>query len=465
MISRYSRPEMAAIWTEENKYRAWLEVEILADEAWAELGEIPKEDVAKIREKADFDIDRILEIEQDTRHDVVAFTRAVSETLGEERKWVHYGLTSTDVVDRHDVVAFTRAVSETLGEERKWVHYGLTSTDVVDTAYGYLYKQANDIIRRDLENFTNIVADKAKEHKFTIMMGRTHGVHAEPTTFGLKLATWYSEMKRNIERFEHAAAGVEAGKISGAVGNFANIPPFVEKYVCDKLGIRPQEISTQVLPRDLHAEYFAVLASIATSIERMATEIRGLQKSEQREVEEFFAKGQKGSSAMPHKRNPIGSENMTGLARVIRGHMVTAYENVSLWHERDISHSSAERIITPDTTILIDYMLNRFGNIVKNLTVFPENMMRNMESTFGLIYSQRVMLKLIEKGMTREEAYDLVQPKTAYSWDNQVDFKPLLEEDTKVTSCLTQEEIDELFNPIYYTKRVDDIFERLGLEK
>ena len=415
MIERYSRPEMANIWTEENKYRAWLEVEILADEAWAELGEIPKEDVALIREKADFDIDRILEIEQQTRHDVVAFTRAVSETLG---------------------------------EERKWVHYGLTSTDVVDTAYGYLYKQANDIIRKDLENFLNIIADKAKEHKFTIMMGRTHGVHAEPTTFGLKLATWYSEMKRNIERFEHAAAGVEAGKISGAVGNFANIPPFVEKYVCDKLGIRAQEISTQVLPRDLHAEYFAVLASIATSIERMATEIRGLQKSEQREVEEFFAKGQKGSSAMPHKRNPIGSENMTGLARVIRGHMVTAYENVALWHERDISHSSAERIIAPDTTILIDYMLNRFGNIVKNLTVFPENMIRNMNSTFGLIFSQRAMLTLIEKGMTREQAYDLVQPKTAQSWDNQVDFKPLLESDPEVTSRLTQEEIDEIFNPV-----------------
>ena len=431
MINRYSRPEMANIWTEENKYRAWLEVEILADEAWTELGEIPKEDVAKIRANADFDIDRILEIEQETRHDVVAFTRAVSETLG---------------------------------EERKWVHYGLTSTDVVDTAYGYLYKQANDIIRKDLDHFLNIVADKAREHKFTIMMGRTHGVHAEPTTFGLKLATWYSEMKRNIERFEHAAAGVEAGKISGAVGNFANIPPFVEKYVCDKLGIRAQEISTQVLPRDLHAEYFAVLASIATSIERMATEIRGLQKSEQREVEEFFAKGQKGSSAMPHKRNPIGSENMTGLARVIRGHMVTAYENVSLWHERDISHSSAERIITPDTTILIDYMLNRFGNIVKNLTVFPENMRRNMNSTFGLIYSQRVMLSLIEKGMTREEAYDLVQPKTAYSWDNQTDFRPLLEADEAVTSRLTPEEIDDIFDPVYYTKRVDDIFHRIGLD-
>ena len=403
MINRYSRPEMANIWTEENKYKAWLEVEILADEAWAEL-------------------------------------------------------------TRHDVVAFTRAVSETLGEERKWVHYGLTSTDVVDTAYGYLYKQANDIIREDLRRFTDIIAERAREHKFTIMMGRTHGVHAEPTTFGLKLATWYSEMKRNIERFEIAAAGVEAGKISGAVGNFANIPPFVESYVCEKLGIRPQEISTQVLPRDLHAEYFSALALIATSIERMATEIRGLQKSEQREVEEFFAKGQKGSSAMPHKRNPIGSENMTGLARVIRGHMVTAFENVSLWHERDISHSSAERIITPDTTILIDYMLNRFGNIVKNLTVFPENMKRNMNSTFGLIFSQRAMLTLIEKGMTREQAYDLVQPKTAQSWDNQVDFKPLLEADSEVTSRLTQEEIDEIFNPVYYTKRVDDIFHRVGLD-
>src|SRR5574344_1711410 len=430
MIDRYSREVMRKVWTEENKFNAYLQVEVLSCEAWSKLGVIPAEDVEKIRANATFNVSRIQEIEEQTRHDVVAFTRAVSESLG---------------------------------EERKWVHYGLTSTDVVDTAYGYLYKQANDIIRRDLENFTNIIADKAREHKYTIMMGRTHGVHAEPTTFGLKLATWYSEMKRNMERFDVAAKGVEAGKISGAVGNFANIPPFVEEYVCSKLGIRPQEISTQVLPRDLHAEYFSALALIATSIERMATEIRGLQKSEQREVEEYFAKGQKGSSAMPHKRNPIGSENMTGLARVIRGHMVTAYENVALWHERDISHSSAERIITPDTTILIDYMLNRFGNIVKNLTVFPENMLRNMGSTFGLIFSQRVMLKLIEKGMTREQAYDLVQPKTAYSWDNQVDFKPLLEADEEVTSRLTQDEIDELFNPAYYTKRVDEIFERIGL--
>ncbi|MGH1816650.1 adenylosuccinate lyase [Enterococcus casseliflavus] len=430
MLERYTRPEMGAIWTDQNRYQAWLEVEILADEAWAELGEIPKEDVALIREKATFDIDRILEIEAQTRHDVVAFTRAVSESLG---------------------------------DESKWVHYGLTSTDVVDTAYGYLMKQANDLIREDLNRFVTIIGEKAKEYKHTVMMGRTHGVHAEPTTFGLKLALWYAEMKRNVERFERAAKGVEAGKISGAVGTFANIPPFVEEYVCEKLGIRAQDISTQVLPRDLHAEYFSAMALIATSIERFATEIRGLQKSETREVEEFFAKGQKGSSAMPHKRNPIGSENMAGLARVVRGHMVTAYENVSLWHERDISHSSAERIIIPDTTILIDYMLNRFANIVKNLTVFPENMKRNMNATFGLIYSQRVMLKLIDHGMTREQAYDLVQPKTAQAWDEQTDFRPLLEADPAITDVLSKADLDDAFDYNHHLKQVDTIFERVGL--
>ncbi|WP_313508858.1 adenylosuccinate lyase [Enterococcus sp.] len=430
MLERYTRPEMGAIWTDQNRYQAWLEVEILADEAWAELGEIPKEDVALIREKATFDIDRILEIEAQTRHDVVAFTRAVSESLG---------------------------------AESKWVHYGLTSTDVVDTAYGYLMKQANDLIREDLARFVEILGSKAKEYKDTVMMGRTHGVHAEPTTFGLKLALWYSEMKRNVDRFERAAAGVEAGKISGAVGTFANIPPFVETYVCEKLGIRPQDISTQVLPRDLHAEYFSAMALIATSIEKFATEIRGLQKSETREVEEFFAKGQKGSSAMPHKRNPIGSENMAGLARVVRGHMLTAYENVSLWHERDISHSSAERIIVPDTTILIDYMLHRFGNIVKNLTVFPDNMKRNMNATFGLIYSQRVLLKLIDHGLTREEAYDLVQPKTAEAWDEQTDFRPLLEADQQIMSILSSEDLDDAFDYRHHLKQVDTIFARVGL--
>lgn len=430
MIERYTRPEMGKLWTDENRYKSWLEVEILAAEAWAELGEIPKEEAKKIRDNASFDTKRILEIEAETRHDVVAFTRAVSESLG---------------------------------EERKWVHYGLTSTDVVDTAYGYQLKQVNEVLRQDLMNFLDILGEKAKAYKYTVMMGRTHGVHAEPTTFGLKLALWYSEMKRNIERFEHAAEGIEAGKISGAVGTFANIPPFVEKYVCEQLGIRPQDISTQILPRDLHAEYVATLALIATSIEKFATEIRSLQKSETREVEEYFAKGQKGSSAMPHKRNPIGSENVTGLARVIRGHMVTAYDNVVLWHERDISHSSAERIILPDTTILLDYILNRFGQLIKNLTVFPENMTRNMDATYGLIYSQRVLLKLIDKGLSREQAYDLVQPKTAISWESHIPFRDLLEGDSEIMSKLTLEDLDDAFDYRYHLKNVDELFERVGL--
>ncbi|QOR84551.1 adenylosuccinate lyase [Geobacillus stearothermophilus] len=431
MIERYTRPEMGAIWTEENRFKAWLEVELLACEAWAELGVIPKEDVRRLRENASFDVNRIKEIEEETRHDVVAFTRAVSETLG---------------------------------EERKWVHYGLTSTDVVDTALGYLLKQANAILRRDLENFIQVLKEKAREHKYTVMMGRTHGVHAEPTTFGLKLALWYAEMVRNLERFEQAAKMVEVGKISGAVGTYANVDPFVEQYVCEKLGLMPAPISTQTLQRDRHAYYMATLALIATSIEKFAVEIRGLQKSEVREVEEFFAKGQKGSSAMPHKRNPIGSENMTGMARVIRGYMVTAYENVPLWHERDISHSSAERIILPDATIALNYMLNRFANIVKNLLVYPENMKKNMERTFGLIYSQRVLLALIDKGMTREEAYDLVQPKAMEAWERQVPFRSLLEADERITSRLTKEELDDCFDYRHHLKHVDTIFARLGLD-
>ncbi|MED3643775.1 adenylosuccinate lyase [Caldifermentibacillus hisashii] len=430
MIDRYTRPEMGAIWTEENKFHAWLEVEILACEAWAELGEIPKEDVQKIREKATFSVNRIKEIEEETRHDVVAFTRTVSESLG---------------------------------EEKKWVHYGLTSTDVVDTALSYLLKQANTILLKDIENFIAILKHKAQEHKYTVMMGRTHGVHAEPTTFGLKLALWYEEMKRNLERFKQAAQGVEFGKISGAVGTYANIDPFVEKYVCEKLGLTPAPISTQTLQRDRHAYYLATLALIATSIEKFATEIRGLQKSEVREVEEFFAKGQKGSSAMPHKRNPIGSENMTGMARVIRGYMLTAYENVSLWHERDISHSSAERIILPDATIALNYMLNRFSNIVKNLTVFPENMKRNMDRTLGLIYSQRVLLSLIEKGWVRETAYDTVQPLAMQAWEQQVPFRSLVESNEKIMATLSKEELADCFDYHYHLQHVDTIFERLGL--
>ncbi|EAD3309297.1 adenylosuccinate lyase [Listeria monocytogenes] len=430
MLERYTRKEMGNIWTEQNRYQAWLEVEILACEAWAELGDIPKEDVAKIRANAKFDVDRIHEIELETKHDVVAFTRSVSESLG---------------------------------AERKWVHYGLTSTDVVDTANSYLLKQANEILRKDLENFIAIIGEKAKEHKYTVTMGRTHGVHAEPTTFGLKLALWYEEMKRNLERFNFAADGVEFGKISGAVGTYANIDPFVEAYVCEKLGTTPAPISTQTLQRDRHAEYLATLALIATSVEKFAVEVRALQKSEVREVEEFFAKGQKGSSAMPHKRNPIGSENVTGLARVIRGHMVTAYENVPLWHERDISHSSAERIILPDSTILLDYILNRFGNIVKNLTVFPENMKRNMDRTLGLIYSQRVLLALIDKGLAREAAYDVVQPRAMEAWEKQVPFRELVEQDATITENLSAEEIADCFDYNYHLKNVDLIFDRLGL--
>ena len=431
MIDRYTRPAMGKVWSLENQYQAWLEVEIAADEAWAELGKIPASDVAKIRENAKFDVDRIAEIE---------------------------------AVTHHDVVAFTRDVSESLGAERKWVHYGLTSTDVVDTAQGYRLKQANAIIRQDLQDLRATLAQQAKKYKYTVEMGRTHGVHAEPTTFGLKIARWYSEINRDIERFEHAAAGVEAGKISGAVGTFANIPPFVEEFVCKQLGLRAQEISTQVLPRDLHAEYIASLALIATSVEVFATEIRGLQKSETHEVEEFFNTGQKGSSAMPHKRNPIGSENVTGLARVIRGHMMTAYEDVPLWHERDISHSSAERIILPDTTILVDYILTRINKIIKTLTVFPERMKQNMDATYGLIYSQRVLLKLIDTGMSRESAYDLVQPLTAKSWDEQLQFKPLVEGNAEIREHLDQAAIDDAFDYHYHLRHVDDIFKRLGLD-
>ncbi|MFC7322650.1 adenylosuccinate lyase [Halobacillus campisalis] len=430
MIERYTRPEMGAIWTEENRYQAWLEVEILACEAWSELGVIPKEDVAKLRKGASFNIDRIHEIEAETRHDVVAFTRAVSETVG---------------------------------EERKWVHYGLTSTDVVDTALSYQLKQANEIIRKDLVNFIDIIADKAREHKHTVMMGRTHGVHAEPTTFGLKLALYYEEMKRNLERLDLAIKHIEVGKLSGAVGTYANIDPFVEQYVCEKLGLEAAPVSTQTLQRDRHAHYVSTLALIASSVEKIAVEIRGLQKTETREVEEFFAKGQKGSSAMPHKRNPIGSENMTGMARVLRGEMLTAFENVPLWHERDISHSSAERVILPDATIALNYMLNRFGNIVKNLTVFPERMQENMEKTYGLIFSQRVLLTLIDEGFVREEAYDLVQPKAMEAWERGVPFRDLIEADDKITSALSKEQIDACFDYKHHLKQVDRIFDRIGL--
>ncbi|MFC6314309.1 adenylosuccinate lyase [Lapidilactobacillus achengensis] len=431
MIERYTRPEMARIWSLQNQYQSWLEVEVLACEAWSTLGEIPAVDAAKIKANASFDAERVQELEK---------------------------------VTKHDVVAFTRAVSESLGAERKWIHFGLTSTDVVDTAQGYRLKQANDLIRADLNELLATIKRRAVEFEDTVMIGRTHGVHAEPTTFGLVLATWYAELKRDIERFEHAAQGVEAGKISGAVGTFANIPPEIEAFVTEKLGLRAQDISTQVLPRDLHAEYLSTIALIATSIERFALEIRHLQRTEVHEVEESFAAGQKGSSAMPHKRNPIGSENLTGLARVLRGYQTPALEDVGLWHERDISHSSVERIVLPDATSLLDYQLTRFNQILTNLGVFPDKMLQNLNLTHGLIFSQRVLLKLVESGLSREQAYDLVQGKTALVWNEGLDFKTLLADDPQVMAQLTPEQLDDAFDYRWHLRRVDLIFRRLGLK-
>ena len=430
MIERYSRKEMADIWTEENQFNAWLEVELAACWAWSQIGSIPAEDVDKLYQNASFNVDRIHEIEQDTRHDVVAFTRAVSETLG---------------------------------DEKKWVHYGLTSTDVVDTANGFRLKQANELLKSGLERFTTALAEKAQEHKLTVMMGRTHGVHAEPTTFGLKCALWYAEMQRNLERFEHAAAGVEFGKLSGAVGTFAHIPPKVEQLTCERLGISPAPVSTQTLQRDRHAHYMATLALIGSTLEKIAVEIRHLQRTELREAEEFFRKGQKGSSAMPHKRNPISSENITGCARVLRGYMISAFENVPLWHERDISHSSVERIILPDATILLDYMLHRFSGVIEKLMVYPENMLENMEKTHGLVFSQRLLLMLIEKGLSREIAYDTVQPLAMKAWEEKRTFRDLVEGDETIKKNLSSSEIDAAFDLNHHTRRVDEIFERVGL--
>ena len=430
MIDRYARKEMMDVWSEQAKYDAWLKVEILIDEAWSKLGHIPESDVELIKKNAKFDVDRIYELEAETRHDVVAFTRCVSESLG---------------------------------EEKKWIHYGITSTDVVDTANGIRFKKADEILRKDIDEFMAVLKEKALLYKDTVMMGRTHGVHAEITTFGMKFALWYEEMKRNKERFEHAAKMVEAGKISGAVGTFANIPPFVQDYVCEKLGIESSNISTQILQRDRHAEYFATLALIGTTLEQMATEIRHLQRTEVREVEEKFRAGQKGSSAMPHKRNPIGSENICGCARVLRGYMVTSFEDVPLWHERDISHSSAERIIAPDATELLDYMLNRFGGILKNLTVFEDRMKQNIWATHGVIFSQRFMLKLVDKGWSREKAYDTVQPQAIKAWTESLNFKDLMKSVKKVTDTVSDEEIEDCFDPTYQIKNVDEVFKRVGL--
>jgi adenylosuccinate lyase len=421
---------MAALWTEEAQFQSWLEVELAACAAWAALGVIPRADVDTLYARARFDVERIHEIERDTRHDVVAFTRAVSESLG---------------------------------AEKKWVHYGLTSSDVVDTAWSYRLKQANVLIRDALDRMLDVLAAKAKAHKYTLMMGRTHGVHAEPTTFGLKMAQYYAEMHRNRARFEEAARDIEVGKVSGSVGTFAHLPPDVERLTCERLGLAPAPISTQVLQRDRHAHYLAILALIGASMEKMAVEVRGLQKSEVREVEEAFRKGQKGSSSMPHKRNPVGSENITGCARLLRGYLVPAYENVALWHERDISHSSVERVILPDATTIVHYALYRFANLIENLVVYEDAMLRNMERTYGLYNSQRLLTMLIDKGLNREDAYDRVQPLAMQAWADRRPFYDIVSEAPEITEHLSSEEIDDAFDARYHLRHVDLIFERVGL--
>ncbi len=432
MIDRYCRKEMHDIWTDEAKFNAYLKVEIEACKAWSKLGIIPIEDVLLIEKNASFNVERIKEIEEITRHDVVAFTRAVSETLG---------------------------------PERKWVHYGLTSTDVVDTANGYILKQANKILREDILTFLDVLKEKALAYKKTPCIGRTHGIHADITYFGLKFVLWHEEMMRNLIRFDEACKHVEAGKLSGAVGNFCNISPFIQEEVCKNLGLESAKVSTQVLQRDRHAYYMATLACIASSLEQMALEIRNLQRTEVHEAEEAFRKGQKGSSAMPHKRNPIGSENICGCARVMRGYMVTAYENVALWHERDISHSSTERIILPDATELLDYMLTRFTNIIKNLVVYPEKMLADIYMTNKVIFAQRVMNALINKGLVREEAYDLVQPIAMEAYNNNLDYEELLKKNAKVRENLTIKEIEDCFTLDYYYKNVDYIYDKAGIKE
>ena len=431
MIDRYTRPEMGALWTEEAQYQAWLDVELAACWAWAEAtGQIPHEDVDRLYENASFSVSRIHEIEAETRHDVVAFTRAVSETLG---------------------------------DERKWVHYGLTSSDVVDTAQSLRLLRANAILRDGLVRLAEVLAARAREHKHTVCVGRTHGVHAEPTTFGLKLARFYDQVQRDLERFDAAAEAVRVGKLSGAVGTFANIPPEVERLTCERLGLRPAPISTQVLPRDLHAQYLAALALVGTTIETIAVEIRHLQRSEVLEAEESFGSGQKGSSAMPHKRNPIGSENLTGIARLLRGYMVAAYEDVALWHERDISHSSVERVILPDATIALDYALARMARIVETLTVYPDRMAENLDRTYGLVYSQRLLLAMIDAGLSRESAYDTVQPLAMQAWRERRSFREIVEAAPGVTAVLSPGQIADAFDPATHQSSVDEIFERVGL--
>ena len=431
MIERYSRPQMKKIWSEENKFDQWLKVEIAVCEAWAELGEIPQKEIVKIR-KASCNLKRIAQFLK---------------------------------VTHHDMTAFLNSVAESLGTESRFIHLGLTSSDVMDTALGLQLTQAADILAKDIAELISVLESKAIEHKYTIMMGRTHGVHAEPTTFGLKIALWTEEMKRNAQRLAGARKNISVGKISGAVGTYATVPPQVEKIACAKLGLAPAPISSQIVQRDRHAQFLTTLAIIASSLEKFATEIRSLQRTEVLEAEEPFEEGQTGSSAMPHKRNPELCERICGLARLIRGHALTSLENIALWHERDISHSSTERIILPDSCLAVDYMLSIFTLIMKGLKVYPENMRRNIELTQGLIFSQRILLALINKGLIREEAYKMVQDKAMEAWRDKKSFLALLLMDKRITNYLTEGELKSLFDYSYYLKYVDTVFERLGLTK
>jgi adenylosuccinate lyase len=431
MIERYTRKEMGDIWSIENKFRKWLEVEIAVCEAWAELGKIPKDALEEIKEKADFDLKRIDEIEATVKHDVIAFLTAVAEKVG---------------------------------PSSRYIHMGLTSSDVVDTAMALQIKQAGELILKDLNEFKELLREKAFQHKNTICMGRSHGVHAEPTSFGLRFALWYEETKRNIERLKQATKRISIGKISGAVGTFSNIPPEIEEIALKKLGLKPEPVATQVVQRDRHAEFLSTLALIAGMVEKIAVEIRHLQRTEVLEAEEPFTKGQKGSSAMPHKRNPVGCENLSGLSRLVRSNAFASFENIALWHDRDISHSSVERIIIPDNCILVDYMLNRLYGIIKDLVIYPERMLKNMELSYGLYNSQRVLLALVEKGLTREEAYKITQSNAMRSWQEGVPFINLLLNDNEIRKYLTEDEIKSIFDLNYYTRNLDYIYERVFRE-
>lgn len=430
MIERYTRPVMGAIWQDENKYRIWLEIETLAVEAQAELGDVPVEAARAVRERGNFDVARVLEIEETTKHDVIAFLTNVAEYVG---------------------------------EPSRYVHLGMTSSDVLDTCLAVQLKQAGEILLADLEALRDVLARRAKEFKYTIMIGRSHGIHAEPVTFGLKLALWHEETKRNIERMKRAIEVIAYGQISGAVGTFEHLSPKVEEYVCEHLGLKPDPVTTQVIQRDRHAEFMTTLGVIASTLDQFATEIRHLQRTEVLEAEEYFSAGQKGSSAMPHKRNPIISERICGMARIIRANAIAAMENVPLWHERDISHSSVERVICPDSTIALDYILDKMTSMVDRLLVYPENMRKNLEITSGLHFSQTILLELAKRGLSREDAYRIVQRNAMEVWKSRENFADVLKRDGELTAIISPEKIDELCDLQKSIRNVDYIFERAGL--